>query len=130
MTDGLIFRASFQGLPASIGHADKLELVDLPGSADDWPLRDELDMWSLMAVRRQPPYRTAVHALGWRRGIANVWITSPLIKISSLPMTVQTRSGHRYSLGKRDRDELQPALLDHLRHALATWGFEAVVAEG
>lgn len=64
----------------------------------------------------------ALHALGWRVGLANTRITSPLRGVDLAGGAVCTSSGKVSVLGDPDDPELHPLLREHLAHALRTWG--------
>ena len=85
---------------------------------------DVLEHWSLIAIGGLGEGCADVHALGWRRGLSNTWITSPLVAVDLAAQAIQTMSGHVYALGRRDNPAgMQPELADHLDYALRTWGF-------
>jgi hypothetical protein len=125
----VLFHAAFRGRAVTVGHATDAELADLAGTAGTAgtaEARDELDAWSLVAVRDAAGRGTEIHALGWRTGLLNTWITSPLLIVDLVANTVSTTSGHAYSLGRRDAKDLRPELRRHLAYALRTWGFDDV----
>jgi hypothetical protein len=121
-----LFEVAFRGRAMSVGHATDAELAHLAGAVASAEARDQLDAWSLIAMRDAAGSGTKVHALGWRTGLLNTWITSPLVVVDRVANVVSTRSGHAYSLGRPDTRELHPALREHLAYALRTWGFDDV----
>lgn len=122
----LLLEATYHGNAISVGHADEAELALLAGAVASAGVRDELELWSLVAIRDPAGRGTEVHALGWRTDLANTWITSPLTAVDLTASIVSTRSGHSYQLGTPDTPELNPELRGHLAYALRTWGFDDV----
>ncbi len=127
--DAFQFRATFQGAPQTIGHATTEEIAALAGQVGvdaAHPLDDVLDSWSLVAIRSVSA--TTVHALGWRRRLANTWITSKIVALSTTEGAVRTTSGAAYFLADPDQHELHPKLRAHLIYALTTWGYKDVLS--
>ncbi len=129
MSDGeeLLFRAALDGAQVTVGHATPEEIEALAGTVgltDGHMADDFLELWSLIAVRSKS--EIDLHGLGWRRRIANTWITSPLVAISVTEAAIRTTSGKVYLLGRRDTRELEPELRAHLDYALRTWGYDDV----
>ncbi len=110
----------------TVGHATAAELAHLAGSVPGGGARDRLDSWSLVAIRGTGTGAAAVHALGWRIGLLNTWITSALLVVDTGSVAVGTRSGNIYTLGRPDDECLDPELRRHLAYALRTWGFDDV----
>ena len=121
----LLFEATYDGAAVTIGHASEAELATLSGMIPT-KARDGLDPWSLVAIREPGGDAFTMRALGWRVGLANTWITSALRCVDLAAGTVGTSSGHAYTLGGRDTNELHPELRRHLAYALRTWGYEDV----
>jgi hypothetical protein len=126
MEPSVLFQVAFRGRSVSVGHATDAELALLAGAVATVDARDELDTWSLIAIRDTAGCGTKLHALGWRAGLLNTWITSPLVTVDLAANTVSTTSGHAYLLGRRDARDLHPVLHGHLAYALRTWGFDDV----
>jgi len=126
MEPSVLIQVAFRGRAVTVGHATDAELALLAGAVAIAEARDELDSWSLIAIRDPAGRGTKIHALGWRGGLLNAWITSPLVIVDLIANTVSTTSGHAYSLDRRDARELHPALRGHLAYALRTWGFDDV----
>lgn len=126
MNDVPIFLASLRGHPAAVHHASKAELGMLARPLDPSSARDVLSVWSLVAIRHSAMSEPGIHALGWREGEGNTWITSQLVGVDMKTSVVATRSGHTYRLGVPDGRKLNPELLGHLAYALVTWGFSDV----
>jgi hypothetical protein len=126
MEPTVLFEVAFQGCAVSVGHATDAELARLAGTVAVADARDQLDAWSLIALRDVAGGGNEIHALGWRTGLLNTWITSPLIIVDRAANLVNTTSGHAYSLGRPDARELHPALRGHLVYALRTWGYDNV----
>src|SRR6267154_1022063 len=118
----ILFQVTFRGCAVRVGHATDAELGRLDGTVAPADARDQLDAWSLIALRDVADGGNEIHALGWRTGLLNTWITSPLIIVDRAANTISTTSGHAYSLGRPDSRELHPALRGHLAYALRTWG--------
>ncbi len=123
MEAGAILRAEHGGRPVVIARAGPAELAALIGARPGEAFRDQFSDWTLVAIRglRQG---TRVHALGWRIGLEDVWITSAIASISHGPISVTTASGHSYGLRSQRASALGPRLRRHLDFALASWGFE------
>lgn len=126
MNDAPIFLASFHGHPVAVHHANTAELAFLSRPLDPASARDLLSVWSLVAIRHSARSEPDIHALGWRVGERNTWITSRLVGVNMKASVVATRSGHAYRLGMPDDAELDPELRGHLAYALVTWGFSDV----
>ena len=125
---GAMFRAMHRQSCVTIGRADRDELLALADGGGSECRRDAIDTWSLIAIRGLAR-GTRVHALGWRVGLANNWITSPIARINLGPLTVSTVSGHAYRLMSPEGAKLRPALREHLCHALHCWGFHDIQQE-
>ncbi len=120
----LPLEATHRGRPVTAGHATPEEVAALMATSPLEAAIDVLEHWSLIAIRGLGGGGLEVHALGWRRALANTWITSALSAIDLAAREVRTSSGHVYRLGRPDsRENLQPALLEHLDYALHRWGF-------
>lgn len=124
----ILFAATHHGQPVTVCHADEVELAAFAGTFATAEARDELEAWSPIAIRNLARDVAAVHALGWRPGIMNTWITSALRTVDTAAGTVSTSSGHTYTLGRRDDPDLDPELRGHLAYALRRWGFDDVRA--
>lgn len=125
----ILFAATYRNQPVTVCHANEAEPKRLAGTVATAATRDELDAWSLVAIRNPAWDVAAVHALGWRPGILNTWITSPLLVVDTVANVVATASRHAYTLGRRDDPELDPELRGPLAYAPRTWGFDDVRAE-
>ena len=122
-----LFQATYRGRPVIVDHATADELAALSTNPTFGLPRDTLGSWSLVALRDLYSHGSKVHALGWRSGLANTWITSALTMVDLPAGLVATRSGHAYRLGHQDcQVDLHPHLRAHLEHALCTWGFADV----
>jgi hypothetical protein len=97
---GVLFKVASRGSAVSVGHATEAELARLAGTVAPADARDQLDAWSLIALRDVAGGGTEIHALGWRTGVLNTWITSPLVIVDRGANVVSTTSGHAYSLGR------------------------------
>ena len=120
---GLLFRASFRGLTAWVGHARCNEISALAPSPTHEAVRGHLDHWALIAIRFVGRPEPELHALGLVRQTGCVWITSRIMSSGESQASIITWSGNRYDLGRRGDPELAPELRAHLRYALLTWGF-------
>jgi len=109
-----------------IGRATPDEKLALAGPVDSTAVRDDIDRWNLIAIRDLAGRGTQFHALGWRRGLANTWITSPIVNIATTSTLVSTSSAHSYVLGEPDGIDIDPDLVDHLLYALRTWGLMSI----
>jgi hypothetical protein len=88
---------------------------------------DSLDEWSLISMPTPGPGSAiGIHALGWRRGLRNTWITSVITAVDLTGLLVSTKSGKIYRLGRRGDAELACEFREHLRYALDTWGFSDI----
>ena len=126
MDGATVLRASLRGIPVEIGHAEDAELAAFAGVLEAGTARDVLTVWSLIAFRFPDGRSPEIHALGWREGEANTWITSPLVVLDATASMIATRSGHAYLLGERGLAALRPDLRSHLAYALTVWGFTDV----
>ena len=127
---GELFQAAYRGRPVVVGQATLEELSVVAQDVDTAGFRDCLERCLLVAIRDPGRPRVNVHALGWRVGLKNTWITSRLLSVDTVRGAVATRSGHVYRLEHADVGELAPELADHLRYALHQWGFKDVQAIG
>ena len=121
-----LFQATHRGRRIIVDHASAEELAALSTNSTFGLPRDTLESWSLVALRNLDCHGSKVHALGWRVGLANTWITSALTMVDLPRGLVATQSGHAYSLGEKDCQELEPVLREHLLYALGRWGFQHV----
>lgn len=123
--DDLLRRAMHRGRPVEVGYTRREDLVDKMTAFEPTQIRDELEGWATIAIRTAGQLARTVHAIGWRRRLANTWITSPLVAIRLGPATVKTRSGACYALigpsAVLDRE-----LEDHLDYALNVWGLRDI----
>ena len=126
MTDRCLFHASYRGRSVVIARAGTDELAALIQPVEDTVSRDNLDRWSLIAIRDPGRDRVNIHALGWRIILQTTWITSRLVSLDLGAQALATLSGHVYLLGKPDSPELDPELRDHLAYALSHWAFDDV----
>ncbi len=124
----VMFSAKHRENRVTIGRADRDEVVALADGNGPEPRRDAIDSWSLIAIRGLSR-GTRVHALGWRVGLANTWITSAIAGLRLGPIAISTASGHAYRLMSPDGAKLRPDLRAHLGHALLTWGFHDIQPE-
>lgn len=124
----ILFAATYRNQPGTVCHANEVELNRHAGTVATAAARDELDAWSLVAIRNPARDVAAVHALGWRPGILNTWITSPLLVVDTVANVVAIASRHAYTLGRRDDPKLDPELRGHMAYALRTWRFDDVRA--
>ena len=122
----LLFGAAKRGVPVAVRHARGTELAALAGEVGREASLDALDTWSIVAIGRADGSGATLHALGWRVGMVNTWITSPLRAVDLAGGAVRTSSGKVYALGEPDDPELHPLLREHLAYALRTWGFDDV----
>jgi hypothetical protein len=123
---GELFTVTHRGRPAVVGRAtgDELAAITTPLATD--ASRDLLECWSLVAIRDGDRQGVEIHALGWRPGLQNSWITSPLTGVDMTVPAVATWSGSVYRLGEPDSADLDPELRAHLAYALQRWGFDEV----
>lgn len=126
---GALFTGERPGRRLQAGIADATDMAALPGYGEPGALRDMLDPWLLIALR-EDCRATTVHLLGWRRGLGNTWITSPLTAADFGAGIVLTRSGRVYGLAGAALPSPGACLLDHLRYALETWGWCDVQPSG
>src|SRR3984893_16117156 len=96
----ILFQVTFRGCAVSVGHATDAELARLAGTVAPAEARDQLDAWSLIALRDVAGGGHEIPALGWRTGLLNTWITSPLVVVDRAANVVSTTSEHAYSLGR------------------------------
>ncbi len=120
----LPIQATYRGRPVEVGQASADELAALAATAPLEEAIDTLERWSLIAIRGLEEGGVEVHALAWRRGLPNAWITSRLVAVDLVDGLIRTVSGHVYRLCRPDRPEgLAPELSEHLDYALRRWGF-------
>lgn len=120
--EDILFRAVYRGDPATVTRASDAEIADLVGTVG--PPQDKLEIWNLIAIRVGPAID--IHALGWRHLLRNTWITSSVVAVDLTAKSIRTLSGKNYSLGLRNKHELDPELRAHLAYALRTWGLTDV----
>ena len=121
-----LFGATRRGVPVIVGHADRAGLAALAGDVGREASLDVLDPWSIVSIGRADGSGATLHVLGWRVGLVNTWVTSPLCAVDLVDGAVRTSSGKVYTLGEPDAPGLHPLLRDHLAYALRTWGFDDV----
>lgn len=122
----LLFEAARRGVPVVVRHADRAGLAALAGEVGRKAFLDALDPWSIVSIGRADGCRATLHALGWRVGMLNTWITSPVRTVDLAGRAVRTSSGKVYALGEPDASELHPLLREHLAYALRMCGFDDV----
>ncbi len=125
--DAFIFQATHEGVPVTIGHATRGEVKAMEGPvgvAVGYPPDDTLDHWNLIVIRSSPA--TTLHALGWRRIVANTWLTTRIVAIDTTMDIVRTRSGAAYYLNFQYPCELDPDLRAHLAYGLRMWGYKDI----
>ncbi len=120
----LPIQATYRGRLVEVGRATANELAALAATAPLEEAIDTLERWSLIAIWGLEEGGAEVHALAWRRGLPNAWITSPLVAVDLANGAIKTLSGHIYGLGRPDEPgSLVPDLLYHLDYSLRRWGF-------
>lgn len=122
----LLFEAARRGVPVVVRHVGEAGLAALAGEVGREASLDSLDPWSIVSIGRADGRGATLHALGWRVGLVNTWITSPLRSMDLAAGAVRTSSGKVYALGEPDAPGLHPLLREHLAYALRTWGFDDV----
>ena len=110
-----------------IGRATPEDLASIERPIPSGAVTDVLRPAMLVAIRDSGLLGAAVHALGWRCSLADVWATSLLQAVDREAGVVVTSSGSVYAFRDGDDDELPPALHEHLAYALQVWGFNDVV---
>lgn len=119
-----IFEATYRGFTVIIGNATNRETALIAGKVDNAKAKDVLETWHFIALRDPTGGGAAVHALGWRAGLLNTWITSSLVVVDLHEGGIITRSGNHYKLGHRSDGELENELYELLADSLIKWGFE------
>ncbi|WP_158747679.1 hypothetical protein [Acidisphaera sp. L21] len=125
MSRAALLHASHCGRPVEVGVATDAEVAALQAPVSV-KARDMLERWTLIAIRNVSFNGVELHALGWRRGLQNSWITSALTIVDLPARLVATRSGNAYGLAEADVEGLSPELAEHLAYALSMWGFSDV----
>ena len=123
-----LFRGTLRGRPTTVGRAAPEDLAPIERPIPSVALTDVLQPAMLIAIHARGLPDAAVHALGWRCRLADVWATSLLEAVDLQTGVVVTSSGSVYAIHDHGEDELPPALHEHLAYALQVWGFEDVRA--
>ena len=123
-----MFQGTLRGRPMTIDRAAPEDWASIERPIPPGVVTDVLQPAVLIAIRAKGLPDAAVHALGWRRGLADVWATSLLQAVDREAGVVITSSGSVYAIRDGGDDELPPALQRHLAYALRVWGFDDVRA--
>ena len=123
-----LFQAALGSRRMTVGRARPEDLASIERSISSGAVTDVLRPAMLVAIRGSGLLGAAVHALGWRCGLADVWATSLLEAVGLQAGVVVTSSGKLYAIRDGGDDDLPPALHEHLAYALRVWGFDDVVA--
>lgn len=122
MSSQVLLRARRDSPKATVTLATEAVMSGLAGTVDH--AFDMLESWRLIVIGSEA--ETTLHALGWRRLLAQPWLTSPLTTYDKDLRTIRTSTGEQYSLGMPGPPDLEPELHAHLVSTLRGWGFKYV----
>ncbi len=128
MRSARLFQGTLRGRPMTVDRAAPEDLASIERPIPPGVVTDVLQPAMLIAIRAKGLPDAAVHALGWRRGLADVWATSLLQAVDREAGVVVTSSGSVYAIRDHGDGELPPVLQRHLAYALRVWGFVDVRA--
>ncbi len=121
-----LFRATLRGRRMTIGPAAAVDLTAIAGPTPTSAVTDVLRPAMLVAIHASGFQGAAVHAVGWRRGLADVWATSALVSVDLEVRVIVTSSGNAYFIPDGVGGDLHPRLYKHLAYALQTWGCDDI----